>query len=153
MKNYLREQFDSSPRLISVVGRLLTILLQKELNQKSIDISVEEWRILFYLWLKDGITQKSIAEQASKDKTTIARHLNRMERKNLVERKQNPEDGRNRLIYLTDYAKSFEQQTLEIAHMTMAKVEKGISAEDIEITKRVLRQMMENLGKPDNAIS
>ena len=58
MQDQLKEQYESSARLISVAGRLLAVSLQKEMRRKSINISTEEWRILFYLWIKEGITQK-----------------------------------------------------------------------------------------------
>ncbi len=150
MEDYLKEQFESSARLISVAGRLLAVLLQKELRKNSINVSTEEWRILFYLWIGDGITQKNLAEQSSKDKTTITRQINNMEKKGLVLRKTNPKDKRHRLIFLTDYAKGIEKQTFEVAQGVLEKAEEDISSQDIKVLKKVLKQIINNLKKPKN---
>ena len=73
-----------------------------------------------------------------------------MESKGLVFRKANPEDKRNKLIFLTDHARDLENKTLRIAHDVLEKAQQGVSETDLKVLKRVLKQMIGNLKKPEN---
>ncbi|CAL2080012.1 MarR family transcriptional regulator [Tenacibaculum sp. 190524A02b] len=137
--------YNSTPRLISVAERVFSSKLQKKLIENNIDITVEQWRILFYLWQKDGINQQELARRAKKEKSTITRKINAIEKKGLIVRKSLLEDKRNKLIFLTEKGIKIKHQALEIAHSITMKAEQNIPSEHIKILKDTINKIMKNL--------
>jgi len=138
--------------LDSSIGYLLnrcTILLRfevaKQFKRNGFDITPEEWVTLNRLWQKDGQAQTEIAHSTIKDKTTVARLIDRMEKKQLVVRKSSPEDGRVKEIYLTQKGQSLKEKLIPIAVNVLLQGTTDIEESDLKITLKVLSQFEQNL--------
>ncbi len=140
-----KQTYNSSARLISVVERLLISKLQEEFNKNDIKITVELWRLLFYLWRKDGVNQRDLSIRAYKEKSTITRQIVDLEKKGLIFRKNSESDMRNKLIFLTDKGKSLEKKSLKLADSITKNAENNICVEDLNTVKNVLDQMIKNI--------
>ncbi|NER13476.1 MarR family transcriptional regulator [Leptobacterium flavescens] len=137
--------YDSFPRLISVAERLLIGELRKDLSANKVDITIEQWRILFYLWSEDGINQQELTLRAKKEKSTIARQIDALEKKKLIERRSYGEDKRNKLIFLTKKGKNTEVKAMASAEKIIAKAGDNIEKEELEIFTKVIKQIIKNL--------
>lgn len=135
-----------SSRLISVTERLLTAELQKGLLKNKLGITVEQWRILFYLWKEDGINQQELAKRSSKEKSTITRQIDALEQKGFIIRKSADHDKRNKLIYLTKKGASIEELALSTASNITLKAEQGLTSNEVELLKKILRKIIDNLN-------
>lgn len=142
-----KDQYNSSPRLISVVERMLIRRLQEDFIRNEIDITIEQWRMLFYLWNEDGINQQELAQRAKKEKSTITRQISGLEKKGLIERRSSHKDMRNNQIFLTKMGKSIEKKALNIAQLITKNAEKNISHGELKIFRKVLNQMINNLDQ------
>lgn len=142
-----KQTYNSSSRFISVTERLLVSKLQEEFNNNNIEITVEQWKLLFYLWDNDGVNQRDLSIRANKEKSTIARQIVDLEKKELIIRESSEFDKRNKLIFITEKGKELEKETLKIANTITEKSEKNISEEDLNTVKRVLTQMIQNLNE------
>ncbi len=125
--------------------RLLTSSLQKGLRINNLGITVEEWRTLFYLWKEDGVNQRDLASRASKEKSTMTRQINALERKGLITRNSYNKDKRNKLIFLTEKGKGIEEIALNTARNITNKAEEGINENDLKIFKKVIEQIISNI--------
>ncbi|WP_420552417.1 MarR family winged helix-turn-helix transcriptional regulator [Tenacibaculum aiptasiae] len=141
-----KQTYNSSSRFISVTERLLVSKLQEEFINNNIEITVEQWKLLFYLWDNDGVNQRDLSIRANKEKSTIARQIVDLEKKELIVRESSEFDKRNKLIFITEKGKELEKETLKIANIITEKSEKNISEEDLNTVKRVLTQMIQNLN-------
>jgi DNA-binding MarR family transcriptional regulator len=56
------------------------------------------------------------------------------------------DDRRINLIYLTEAAKTLQEQTMEMANQTLNEALDGVSKEDIELCKAVLQKVYDNLA-------
>jgi MarR family transcriptional regulator for hemolysin len=128
-----------------VAGRLLNNQLQKGLNASNLDITIEEWRTLFYLWKKDGVNQQELAVVAHKEKSTITRQIDKLEKKGLIIRESAAVDRRNKLIFLTQKGKELEARALAIAGPITEQVEQNVKKEDLVVFKKVLAQFIDTL--------
>ena len=54
--------------------------LSRNFRQEGIDISPEQWTILLSLWEKDGVTQQELCNATFKDKPSMTRLIDNMER-------------------------------------------------------------------------
>ena len=82
------------------VTNAINATLRKKLLDAGIDLTPAQVAVLYTLWHKDGVTQKVIAEQTAKDKPSITRILDLMEKGGLITRKVGKEDRRSNIIKL-----------------------------------------------------
>jgi DNA-binding MarR family transcriptional regulator len=101
--------------------------------------------VLYHLWKKDGISQQELCNASFRDKPSITRLVDNLEKLKMVKRVGSPNDRRMNLIYLTDTAKMLQTQTMEIAETTLNEALDGVSGTDIETAKSVLQQVYDNL--------
>lgn len=103
-----------------------------------------EWKIIVALSIKEGITQKRIADMVFVEAPTLVPVIDRMEKEEYITRQADPKDRRNNLIFMTkkskDMVDSIIDCILEIRNMGLSK----ISKKDMDITKKVLSQIANN---------
>ena len=101
--------------------------------------------ILAELWAKDGISQKYLGTALIKNKSSITKMLLALEHEGLIMKKNDPEDGRGKLIYLTqngrDMQHIIESKSGEMEEMLLT----DCSEEEIIIAKKVMSEMYEKL--------
>ncbi len=131
--------------ITGVANMALARRLQKYFREASLDITVEQWSILVHLWKYDGVSQQELGNRTFRDKPSITRLIDNLEKLGLVKRVASSTDRRINLICLTEQAKAMRDQTMEMANLTLNEGLEGISDEDIAVTKRVLQQVYENL--------
>ncbi len=66
------------------------------------DLTIAQYDVLAHLGSAPGITQQTLAERLLVTKGNICGLIDRMSSRGLVERRNDPEDRRSNLLYLTD---------------------------------------------------
>ena len=97
--------------VISDLQRLITTAMDKEL--KSLGLTRSQLRVILHLSREDGLTQVRIADDLQMGKVAIGGLLDRLEGKELVERRPHPTDRRATLIFLTDKADALYKPILK----------------------------------------
>jgi len=115
--------------------------------RERFDLIGAQWKIIVILTIKEGITQKHIADMAFVEAPTLVPVIDKMEKEGYVIRQSDPDDRRNNLIFMTkkskDIADSIIDCILEIRNMGLDK----ISKKDMETAKKVLEQITINTEK------
>ncbi len=119
--------------------------MQKNFRASGLEITTEQWSILYHLWKEDGINQQQLCEKTFRDKPSITRLIDNLVKLGLVERKSNKNDKRVNFIFLTEVATDLQQQTIEIANQTMDEALVNITKTEIETVKNVLQKVYDNL--------
>lgn len=119
--------------------------LQKNFRNSSIDITIEQWSILYHLWKEDGLTQQQLCDKTYRDKPSITRLIHNLEKMGLVQRNNSEVDKRKNHIHLTTKAKQLQDISIAIANETMDEALVGINKNEIEIVKNVLQKVYDNL--------
>ena len=145
----MTEQFKFDIQLIFAIlnGKVSTAInrkLTRNFRQHGIEISPEQWTILLSLWEKDGVTQQELCNATFKDKPSMTRLIDNMERQHLVVRISDKRDRRINLIHLTKTGRELEDKAFLIANRTMKEALEGIPLEDIKIGQEVLRKIFMN---------
>ena len=89
--------------------------------------------------------QQKIADIIQKDKNSVTKIIDSLEKKNLVRREVDKNDRRINKIELTDDAVALEKLTTEVAINFMNDVVKGIDNKDLDTFVNVMRQLKNNL--------
>jgi DNA-binding MarR family transcriptional regulator len=136
--------FDFENQVHYWVNRL-GFLLRKEIHLRfkanGIDLRAEEMALLVQLWQNPGQTPSALADKTVRDRTTVTRFLDGLEKKGLVTRKTDPTDRRRVIVQATKKSAGLQPKVLAGIREMIADSLDGVSPEELETTKRVLRQI------------
>ena len=119
--------------------------LQKNFKQAGIEITIEQWSVLYHLWKQDGLSQQELCKQSFRDKPSITRLVDNLEKMKLVQRVASKHDRRINLIFLTEACKKLQDETMNMASQTLNEALEGVSNVEIETCKAVLQKVYDNL--------
>lgn len=141
-------QFKRGELYSFITGKASTAIarrLQKKFNLAGLNLTIEQWSVLYHLWKKDGISQQELCHASFRDKPSITRLVDNLERLQLVKRVPSEQDRRINLIYLTRQGVKLQEDTLELAEATLVEALKNVTPDKIEVCKEVLQVVYDNL--------
>lgn len=121
--------------------------LRSEFRQAEVEITPEQWTVLLYLWNKDGVTQQDLCNVTFKDKPSMTRLLDNMEKLYLVVRIPNPDDKRTNMIHLTKKGKEIKEIIRPITLAALKKAIEGLTEEEVETGERLFSIILKNIEK------
>ena len=119
--------------------------LYRSFRKMSIDITPEQWTVLFYLWSRDGVTQQELCNVTFKDKSSMTRLIDNLEKQQLVVRSPGVRDRRINLIHLTEKGRELEATTNPLVTSVMRMALEGFSDSEIEMAGTMLAKVFANL--------
>ena len=141
-------QFKKGELYSFITGKASTAIarrLQKKFNQAGLNLTIEQWSVLYHLWKEDGISQQELCNSSFRDKPSITRLVDNLEKLNLVKRSPSTSDRRMNMIFLTEEAKKLQEQSLELANETLNEALENVPVDKIDICKEVLQIVYDNL--------
>jgi DNA-binding MarR family transcriptional regulator len=141
-------QFKRGELYSFITGKASTAIarrLQKKLNTAGLNITIEQWSVLYQLWKQDGLSQQQLCDATFRDKPSITRLVDNLEKLNLVKRVPSDSDRRINLIYLTKQGLKFEKQTMQLAEQTLNEALTGVPSTQVDVCKEVLQIVYDNL--------
>ncbi len=141
-------QFKKGELYSFITGKASTAIarrLQKKFNGAGLNITIEQWSVLYHLWKEDGQSQQQLCNATFRDKPSITRLVDNLEKLNLVKRVPSDSDRRINLIFLSKQAQKLQEETMEIADETLREALETVPAERIEVCKEVLQIVYDNL--------
>ena len=150
----MRDQFDGDqvvlenalPFLLHGLYQRIRGVTYREFNQHGLELTPEQWIVLARLWQRDGRTVSELSESTLRDKPTMSRILDSMEKSGLVIRTVDRNDARTRIVTLTREGKAARKKLVPIAKSIVDRLEAGVPEDDLLTTRRTLRRLFENLA-------
>jgi len=131
-------------------SKMIGCLINETLIANNIDLTREQWVILIKLHQQGsggGLAQNQLAYITERDKTSLTRLINTMERKGLVVRKVSKTDKRVKLVYVTELGKKSFLNAMPVMQNIIQSLQKGLSEKEIESTILILQKLQKNLTK------
>lgn len=119
--------------------------MYRDFRNAELDITPEQWSILVVLWQQDRVTQKAIADATYKDRPSVTRLIDNMEKQGLVSRLQDSADRRTNKICLTEKGIGLHDKVRDITLKTMQDALSGLSQADIRKAQYLLKKIFSNL--------
>lgn len=108
------------------------------------DITPSQYGILNCLWINDGTClPRQIAELLCLETSTVSGILDRMRKKDLIDRVINPENRREILVMITPKGEALKAPVLKIIDEVNEEVLKDFSPKETEFIRKSLRQIAE----------
>ena len=131
-------------RIQTLMGRML----------KEYDVSPMQSRVLTYLHSQDRqVTQKMLVEFLMVKPSTVNGIVDRLEEKGLVRRTTDKNDGRYRVLTLTEEGVRYFDDLAPVFHRVEERVERGFSPEELDTLRRYLMRVANNLREEETPCS
>ena len=138
--------------LLGRTSHKMRLLLDKVFIKNELDLNVEQFMLLKCLSINDGINQQELSNTIDRDKTTIARLVSKMEKKNMVLRVHSKNDKRVNNIYITNLGKEMlgeiEPHLTEINNSMLS----SISNDEFDVLKIVLDKLTNHISEIENKL-
>ncbi|MBY0534743.1 MAG: MarR family winged helix-turn-helix transcriptional regulator [Chitinophagaceae bacterium] len=141
-------QFKRGELYSFITGKASTAIarrLQKKFNNAGLNLTIEQWSVLYHLWKQDGISQQELCNATFRDKPSITRLVDNLEKLQLVKRVPSDADRRINLIYLTKQSQQLQEDTMGMAEETLMEALESVPPDKIEVCKEVLQIVYDNL--------
>jgi DNA-binding MarR family transcriptional regulator len=141
-------QFKKGELYSFVTGKASTAIarrLQKKFNSAGLRITIEQWSVLYHLWKQDGLSQQELCHATFRDKPSITRLVDNLEKLQLVKRVASVEDRRINRICLTKTGLKLQEQSMMLAEHTLNEALEGVAPGQVDICKSVLQLVYDNL--------
>ena len=127
------------------VPLLFNRFLGQQFKLNNINLTREQWSVLVPLWKQQGCSQQAIADFTHRDKPSITRLIDQLEKEGYVERMSHPTDRRQNLIYLTNKGKEIEGKVMYIVNNVTERATRGLSENQIMEIKNFFQHIQNNI--------
>jgi DNA-binding MarR family transcriptional regulator len=141
-------QFKKGELYSFITGKASTAIarrLQKKFNSSSLNLTIEQWSVLYHLWKEDGKSQQELCNATFRDKPSITRLVDNLEKLSLVTRVPSGSDRRINKVFLTKQGEKLQEETMAIAEETLNEALEGVPLEHVNLCKEVLQKVYDNL--------
>jgi MarR family transcriptional regulator for hemolysin len=107
----------------------------------SADVPAEAMGILLAVYYKSDLIQQDIAEIVKKDKSSVLRYIDNLEKKGLLQRTNAATDRRRNIINITDEGKLFIAEINDRANELFSLLSEGLSNFDVEMLNKMLNHI------------
>lgn len=131
--------------LTGKISSTINRTLLRNFAQEKVDITTEQWSVMSCLWNKDKVTQQSLCELTGKDRPSITRLIDNLEKRNFVVRVSDASDRRINLIHLTSAGAALQKKATEIVQRIVETTLYNITENELNEFRTTLKRIMANL--------
>ena len=127
------------------IARLLRYKFQIDMRIAGLDMTQEQYFILFKLWQKDGQSQTELADDLFEDNSNITGILDVMEKKGFITRQSDPKDRRKYRIFLAERGHHIHELYKISAPKSRFLDYKDLNNNDLDELKRIFKTIKNNI--------
>lgn len=131
--------------IVYVVGTLIRALSSQSFSERRFGITPEQYLILLLIVENEGVYQRQICEITLKDRANIARIIEILLQKELIEKISDSNGRRIFKISATEKGKNLIKEIEPLDMELRQFITRDISPEDLEITRRTLEKIKANV--------
>lgn len=117
------------------------------LKQYDLGLTPEQFLLVDILWNQGPMSQQSLANNMQKDKNSVTKLVDALEKKSFIARRKNPNDKRSNIIVLTPKGEQMKQEAKQVGISMLDKVLAGISEEELRNFLNTLDKLSENMSQ------
>lgn len=125
--------------------------LAYQLGKYELDLTPEQFLLLDTLWNMGKMTQQTMADTVGKDKNSITKLIDALERKGYVRREKAEDDRRANFIVTTQKAMDLRDHAKEKGIEALEIILDGISDDERRMLVSTLVKITDNINRQKNA--
>ncbi|RXP53068.1 MarR family transcriptional regulator [Lutibacter sp. HS1-25] len=127
-------------------SKMMNLYIADVLQTNNFPITKQQWIVLKILHEDyDGIIQNELAFITDRNKASLTRLINCLEKNKLVIRVQSKEDSRKKSVYITKEGRELFLKTKPLMLNSILKTQEGISKEEMKIFIQIMSKIQHNL--------
>ena len=130
---------------LNLTGCKLKQYLAAKLRKNDVPLTPEQFMLIDLLWNQGEMTQQQLADQLQKDKNSVTKLVDAIEKKGFVVRKQNPYDRRANTLVLTEKANELKPGAKQKGISILDQILEGISEDELRSFLSTLRKLNTNM--------
>ena len=131
---------------INLVACKLKQYISSMLKQSNVQLTPEQFLLIDILWNQGPMNQQKMADTLHKDKNSITKLADALEKKGLIVRERNAKDRRSNTMVLTPEAENLKFGAKEAGISILDKILVGISEEELRAFLVTLNKISDNMG-------
>lgn len=131
---------------LNLTGCKLKQYLAAKLRKNDVPLTPEQFMLIDLLWNQGEMTQQQLADQLQKDKNSVTKLVDAIEKKGFVIRKQNPHDRRANTLVLTEKANELKPGAKQKGISILDQILEGISEDELRSFLSTLRKLNANMN-------
>lgn len=131
---------------LNLTGCKLKQFLAAKLRDMGVPLTPEQFMLIDILWNQGEMTQQQLADQLQKDKNSVTKLVDAIEKKGFVVRKQNPHDRRANTLVLTEKANELKPGAKQKGISILDQILEGISEDELRSFLSTLRKLNANMN-------
>lgn len=126
--------------------KMMNMYILDVFQKNNIQVTKEQWVVLKILYEDNhGICQNDLAFITNRNKTSLTRLINVMEKNKLVTRTTSTTDARKKLICITTKGKKLFLKMKPLMLQSMQILQKGISEKEMTVFISIMHKIQSNL--------
>ena len=134
---------------INLTGCKLKLFIAAKLRQKNVPLTPEQFLLIDLLWNQGPMSQQQLADQMQKDKNSVTKLVDAIERKGFVIRQQNAFDRRSNTLVLTEKALELSDDAKQKGISILDEMLEGISDAELRPFLSTLNKLNVNMTIED----
>ncbi|MBQ3608291.1 MAG: MarR family transcriptional regulator [Bacteroidales bacterium] len=135
---------------LNLTGCKLKQFLAAKLRQMDVPLTPEQFMLIDLLWNHGEMSQQQLADQMQKDKNSVTKLVDAIERKGFVVRQQNLNDRRSNTLVLTEKANQLKPGAKQKGISILDQILEGIDEEELRAFLTTLRKLNNNMTISEN---
>lgn len=130
---------------LNLTGCKLKQFIAAKLRQADVPLTPEQFMLIDLLWNHGEMSQQQLADMMQKDKNSVTKLVDAIERKGFVVRKQNVHDRRSNTLVLTDKANLLKHVAKQKGISILDEMLKGIGEDELKSFLETLHKLNANM--------
>ena len=137
---------------LNLTGCKLKQFIAAKLRQMEVPLTPEQFILIDLLWNQGSMSQQQLADQMQKDKNSVTKLVDALERKGFVVREQNRQDRRSNTLVLTEKAEGLKHGAKQKGISILDEMLVGISEEELRSFLLTLHKLNCNMNSAGNGL-
>ena len=137
---------------LNLTGCKLKQFIAAKLRQMEVPLTPEQFILIDLLWNQGSMSQQQLADQMQKDKNSVTKLVDALDRKGFVVREQNRQDRRSNTLVLTEKAEGLKHGAKQKGISILDEMLVGISEEELRSFLVTLHKLNRNMTSAGNGL-
>ena len=130
---------------LNLTGCKLKQYIAAMLRRQAVPLTPEQFLLIDLLWNHGDMSQQQLADMMQKDKNSVTKLVDAIERKGFVMRRQNINDRRSNTVGLTEKAELLKNEAKTKGISILDAMLEGISEEELRAFLEILHRLNRNM--------
>ncbi|MCY6484625.1 MarR family winged helix-turn-helix transcriptional regulator [Clostridium aestuarii] len=141
-------EHDSIGKYIDIISRYLFYYIFKQVEPYN--LQKHQYKVLIELYNNQGICQQELVDLLKLRKADVAKAIKKLIDIGYIYKKKDSRDKRIHHLYVTEKGIEIKNDIIFILSESSKILSQNISKKELEITKKVMKQMAENIFSASN---